>query len=195
MGTGMTERTHRDSPIDVSAADGTIPEEAALLAIGEVARDASVTTRTLRYYQEMGLLQPSGVTRRGNRLYSAADVERLQRILELRDVMGFDLERIRLILGTEDRLAELRAEAQRGISTARRREMVREASDLNGRLQHEVNQRLGMLQGFLAELQAKASHYRDIAVEVGEPEIGAAEIGAAKVGATTDAGSRPQLLE
>ncbi len=139
---------------------------APLLAIGEVARRAAVTTRTLRYYQEMGLLQPSGVTPRGNRLYSDADVERLQRILELRDVMGFDLERIRVILQTEDRLAELRAEAERGISTARRREMVREAMELNARLQYEVNQKLGLLQGFLAELQAKASRYRDIVAEL-----------------------------
>ena len=112
----------------------------------------------------MGLLQPSGVTRRGNRLYSDADVERLQRILELRDVMGFDLERIGLILQTEDRLAELRAEAQRGISAARR-EMVGEAMELNARLQREVEHKLGLLQGFLAELQAKASHYRDIATD------------------------------
>ncbi len=150
MGAGMTNT-------------GTEP----LFAIGEVAKNAKVTTRTLRYYQEMGLLQPSDVTRRGNRLYSAADIERLQRILELRDVMGFDLERIRLILQTEDRLAELRAEARRGISPTRRREMVGEAIDLNARLQHEVNQKLGMLQGFLAELQAKASRYRDVLAEIG----------------------------
>jgi MerR family transcriptional regulator, repressor of the yfmOP operon len=141
-------------------------DDGALHAIGAIARRAGVTTRTLRYYQEMGLLQPSGVTRRGNRLYSDADVERLQRILELRDVMGFDLERIRLLLQTEDRLAELRAEAERGISTARRREMISEAMELNARVQHEVEQKLGLLQGFLAELHAKASRYRDIAAEL-----------------------------
>lgn len=146
-----------------------------LVAIGAVARRAGVTTRTLRYYQEMGLLQPSGVTRRGNRLYSDDDVERLQRILELRDVMGFDLERIRLLLLTEDRLGELRAEAKRGTSTIRRREMVREAVELNARMQHEVNDKLGLLHGFLAELQAKASRYREIAAELateaGDPTL------------------------
>ncbi|MCU1430650.1 MAG: transcriptional regulator, MerR family [Actinomycetia bacterium] len=141
-------------------------KQSALLAIGAVARRAGVTTRTLRYYQEMGLLHPSGVTMRGNRLYSDADVDRLQRILELRDVMGFDLERIRLILQTEDRLAQLRAEAARGTSPDRRREMVTEAMDLNARLQREVNERLGLLQGFLAELHAKASRYRDIVAEL-----------------------------
>lgn len=159
MGPGMTAAK--------SGAGDPREDDAPLFAIGEVARRASVTTRTLRYYQEMGLLQPSGVTRRGNRLYSDADIERLERILELRDVMGFDLERIRLILQTEDRLAELRAEAQQGISTARRREMVREAMELNARTQYEVNQKLGLLHGFLAELQAKASHYADIAAELG----------------------------
>jgi DNA-binding transcriptional MerR regulator len=137
-----------------------------LYAIGEIARRVGVTTRTLRYYQEMALLQPSDVTRRGNRLYSDADVERLRRILELRDLMGFDLERIRLILQTEDRLAELRAEAQRGISTGRRREMVTEAMELNARMRYEVEEKLGLLQGFLAELHARASRYRDIAADL-----------------------------
>jgi DNA-binding transcriptional MerR regulator len=153
MGTGVSE--------DVSGQ----PQD--LLGIGEVARRAGVTTRTLRYYQEMGLLQPSGATSRGNRLYSDADVERLQRILELRDVMGFDLERIRLILHTEDRLAEMRAEVQRGVSVARRREMVREAMDLNERLQAEVNEKIGLLQGFRAELKARAHRYQEIAAEIG----------------------------
>ncbi len=157
MGPGMSGN------VTERAGDG---EAAPLLAIGAVARRAGVTTRTLRYYQEIGLLQPSGVTTRGNRLYSDPDIERLQRILELRDVMGFDLERIRLVLETEDRLAQMRAEAARGISNERRREMVHEAIDLNARLQREVNEKVGLLQGFLAELQMRASHYHDIVEEL-----------------------------
>jgi len=134
--------------------------------IGEAARRAGVTTRTLRYYQEVGLLQPSGATPGGNRLYVAADIERLRRILDLRDVMGFDLDRIRLFLESEDRLAELRAEARRGISTKRRREMLAEATELNARMQEEVNQKVGLLQGMLAELRASASRYADIRAEL-----------------------------
>ena len=153
--------TPASSATPASAAEGT------LHAIGEIARRAGVTTRTLRYYQEMGLLHPSGVTRRGNRLYSDADIERLKRILELRDVMGFDLERIRVLLQAEDRLAELRAESERGVSVARRREMVNEAMELNARVRYEVEEKLGVLQGYLAELHATASRYRDIAAEIG----------------------------
>lgn len=146
--------------------DSNQPSVRELLAIGEVARAANVTTRTLRYYQEVGLLEPSGATKRGNRLYSDDDVERLRRILELRDVMGFDLERIRLFLDTEDRLDELRAEARRGTSTARRRTMVSEAIELNDRMQDEIRQKLGLLEGFIAELKANARRYRDIASEL-----------------------------
>ena len=135
--------------------------------IGEAAGRAGVTTRTLRYYQELGLLQPSGATPGGNRLYSSADVERLRRILELRDVMGFDLERIRLFLRSEDRLAELRAEARRGPSAERRAEMVAEAFELNRRMQAEVAEKQGVLEGVLAELRANAVRYREIADEIG----------------------------
>ena len=140
--------------------------DAVCFRIGEAAQRAGVTTRTLRYYQEVGLLEPSGATPGGNRLYSDDDVERLRRILELRDVMGFDLERIRLFLGSEDRLAEMRAEVDRGASNARRGELVAEAFDLNRRMQDEIAQKQGVLAGVLAELRARAVRYRETAAEL-----------------------------
>ena len=138
------------------------------LRIGEVAARAKVTTRTLRYYQEMGLLAPEK-TPGGTRVYREHDVERLRRILELRDVMGFDLERIRLILDSEDRLAAMRAEVQRGVSARRRREIVDEAFELNGRMQDEVREKLGLLEGFLAELRAREHRYREVRAEYDKP--------------------------
>ena len=52
--------------------------------IGELARMAGITTRTLRFYEEVGLLAPSGRSERGYRLYCSADADRLQEILLLR---------------------------------------------------------------------------------------------------------------
>ncbi|MEO1062663.1 MAG: MerR family transcriptional regulator [Actinomycetota bacterium] len=52
--------------------------------IGEVAAAAGVTTRTLHHYEAVGLLQPSGRTASGYRVYAEADVERLYRICVLR---------------------------------------------------------------------------------------------------------------
>jgi MerR family transcriptional regulator, repressor of the yfmOP operon len=134
--------------------------------IGEVALQAGVTTRTLRYYQELGLLDP-GHSPGGNRRYTDDDAARLRRIIELRSVMGFDLERIREILDSEDRLAELKAEAQRGISDERRREILAEAIAINARMQEQVRGKRAVLDGFLAELESKASLYAAIAVDLG----------------------------
>jgi DNA-binding transcriptional MerR regulator len=65
--------------------------------VGEVARFAGVTVRTLHHYDEIGLLSPSGRTAAGYRLYGDTDLERLQQILAYRE-LGFGLEDIAAIL-------------------------------------------------------------------------------------------------
>jgi DNA-binding transcriptional MerR regulator len=131
--------------------------------IGEVAKQAGVSPRTLRYYQELGLLDPAGLSPGGSRRYSSHDVNRLRRILELRDVMGFDLERINAILHAEDRLAELRQEVHAGVSTERYKDAVAEAITINNGMREQVQAKLAVLQTFLAELEDKAARYRQVA--------------------------------
>lgn len=65
--------------------------------VGEVARLAHVTVRTLHHYDEIGLLSPSVRTRAGYRLYSEEDLVRLQRILLYRE-LGFALDAIARVL-------------------------------------------------------------------------------------------------
>jgi len=157
----------------------TEPAAEARFRIGEVATQAGVTTRTLRYYQELGLLSPSGSSPGGSRRYSQADVNRLRRILELRNVMGFDLDRIATILEAEDRLAELREVVRRGVSREERQEIVREAIALNARMRQQVHDKQAELATFLAELEAKAARYREVAAELGldvPAEAGAAPL-------------------
>ncbi|MGC4191698.1 MAG: MerR family transcriptional regulator [Thermomicrobiales bacterium] len=75
--------------------------------ISEVARMAHVTTRTLRHYDQIGLLSPAGVRENGYRLYRRPQLLRLQRILLLRE-LGLDLETIATILdGRQDEVAAL----------------------------------------------------------------------------------------
>src|SRR5437868_15006110 len=64
------------------------------LKVGELARRTGLTVRTLHHYDEIGLLHPSLRTESGHRLYTAADVARLQQITSLRQ-LGFSLEEIR----------------------------------------------------------------------------------------------------
>src|ERR687886_1734943 len=67
------------------------------MRIGDVAAATGVTVRTLRHYDELGLLVPSERTEAGYRLYDDADLQRLYRILALRR-MGFGLDAIAAVL-------------------------------------------------------------------------------------------------
>ena len=86
-----------------------IAATAELLPIGEVARRAGVSPRTLRYYPELGLVGPSGHSPGGNRRYSDADIETLLRIAQLAE-QGMNLEGIRRVMELEFENARLREE-------------------------------------------------------------------------------------
>jgi DNA-binding transcriptional MerR regulator len=64
------------------------------LKVSELARRTGLTVRTLHHYDEIGLLKPSLRTEAGYRLYTAADVARLQQVLSLRQ-LGLSLEEVR----------------------------------------------------------------------------------------------------
>jgi DNA-binding transcriptional MerR regulator len=71
--------------------------------IGDVAAQVGLSLRTVRYYEEVGLVLPSGRTGGGFRLYTDEDAERLALVKRLRP-LEFTLEELRGLLHTRDRL-------------------------------------------------------------------------------------------
>lgn len=71
------------------------------ISIGEMARRAGVSVRTLRHYDAIGLLEPSSVTQAGYRLYDQAALARLEQILYFRE-LGFALEEIKVMMQSPD---------------------------------------------------------------------------------------------
>ena len=71
------------------------------LFIGEVAELLGVTTKAIRYYEEIGLLDEPQRTEAGYRLYGAQDLLRLSRVKQMQD-LGLSLERIRTLLQGPD---------------------------------------------------------------------------------------------
>jgi DNA-binding transcriptional MerR regulator len=68
---------------------------ATALRIGDVAEQVGVTTRTIRYYEELGLLGSGSSREKGaHRTYDEADVVRLQELIRLRDLLGLTLEEL-----------------------------------------------------------------------------------------------------
>jgi MerR family transcriptional regulator, repressor of the yfmOP operon len=79
------------------------------LRIGEVAELTGTTPRTIRYYEEIGLLQGTDDRAQGkHRSYSDADVERVREIIRLRDLLGLSLDELTKLLEAETARAEIR---------------------------------------------------------------------------------------
>lgn len=111
-----------------------------MLRIGEAAELAGTSSRTLRYYEEVGLLHQSNHAAGGARRYSHEDVARLKRIRGLQELLGFDLGEIGDILRNEDQLADLRTEVQAGVTPQRHRQILAEAIGINDRLRGLVRE-------------------------------------------------------
>jgi MerR family transcriptional regulator, repressor of the yfmOP operon len=99
------------------------------LRIGEVAELTGTTPRTIRYYEEIGLLPGSGEREQGkHRCYSQADVARVKEIVRLRDLLGLSLEQLSRLLEAETARAVLRHEYQQTEDAGARRRILEEAN-------------------------------------------------------------------
>jgi DNA-binding transcriptional MerR regulator len=75
--------------------------EPRLLRIQEVAAEVGLTARSIRYYEEIGLLEPAARSDGDYRLFDASDLERLRFIKSLRDDAGFSLAQVGQLLEDE----------------------------------------------------------------------------------------------
>ena len=72
------------------------------LRVGEVAAQTGTTPRTIRYYEEIGLLTPDCDRPKGvHRLYSVEDVARIREVVRLRDLLGVSLEQLSTLIEVE----------------------------------------------------------------------------------------------
>ena len=132
------------------------------LRIGDVAKLAGTTPRTIRYYEELGLLpntpeRPSG----GHRLYTAAEVERLREVIRLKQLLGVTLDELKDLLTAEEARAAVRAQLRRDdVQPERRRELLQEALGHIDRQLELVKHRAGELAKLEEELQATRKRVR-----------------------------------
>jgi MerR family transcriptional regulator, repressor of the yfmOP operon len=131
------------------------PEEPSF-RIGTVARRLGVTTRTIRYYEELGLLCGGAARSKGaHRLYEEADITHLQQVLRLRDLLGLSLESIVDLAQAEEMRAALRSEWEKDPSDAERLRIIAEAMPLVERQLELVKARQKTLSKFARELRER----------------------------------------
>jgi DNA-binding transcriptional MerR regulator len=127
------------------------------LRIGEVAELTGTTARTIRYYEEIGLLDSAPERAQGkHRVYTQADVDRVREIIRLRDLLGLSLDQLSQLLEAESARAHLRDELQQTEDPGERKRILEEL------LTHISNQ-LELVEGRLTELT-------DLAAELGDKQ-------------------------
>jgi DNA-binding transcriptional MerR regulator len=131
------------------------------LRIGEVAELTGVTPRTIRYYEEIGLLPGAADRDQGkHRCYTARDVDRVREILRLKDLLGLSLEQLTKLVAAQDARAELRREFRATDDTATRRRILSEALEHIGTQLELVQGRRRALEDLERELLDKQAEAR-----------------------------------
>ena len=132
--------------------------EPRLLRIQEVAADTGLTPRTIRYYEELGLLAPAGRSEGAYRLYDAEDLERLRFIRGLRDDAGFSLAEIGQLLEDEAARARNRATYRSTNDTAERRAILEDAIARIDRQVSSLRPKIERLEAMIREAEERKAH-------------------------------------
>lgn len=112
-----------------------------MISIKEVTKQTGITVRTMRYYDQIGLLHPAGKTEGGHRLYGEKEIKKLQEIQFLK-TLGFGLQEINEMLADENRDWFVGLQSQLGyISKEKER----------------LNEIEGILRGVLNEIRLKGN--------------------------------------
>ncbi len=129
--------------------------------IGDVAERVGVTTRTIRYYEELGLLgTASSRTKGAHRLYTEADIARLEELIRLRDLLGLTLEELVALAEAEEARAALRNQWAESATDNERARIVEAAIPLVERQLELVRARQDRLSEFAGELSEKLRSLR-----------------------------------
>jgi DNA-binding transcriptional MerR regulator len=134
-----------------------------LLRIGEVAELTGTTPRTIRYYEEIGLLPEAEDRAQGKRrLYTQADVERLAELIRLRDLLGLSLDGLKRLAQAETARAGLRERWQHADDPAEQREILGQSLVHIGDQLKLVRARQSALERLEGELTAKQRRVRSL---------------------------------
>jgi DNA-binding transcriptional MerR regulator len=137
-----------------------------LLRINEVAAEAGLTTRAIRYYEELGLLEPAARSGGDYRLYDQSDLDRLLFIRSLRDDAGFSLAQIRQLLEDEAARERNRERFRETRDPAERRQILLDAGRRVDRQIEILEAKAARLATMIEEARGRHRHLDEHLVEL-----------------------------
>jgi DNA-binding transcriptional MerR regulator len=127
----------------------------AYLQIGEVAERTGVTQRTLRFYEEKGLLKPPSRMEGGFRLYSEDDVRRVEQIRKLQNLLGVSLAEIKEMVEAQEVLRELKAQYRPESGVAEKKAQLKKAIEVVQRQYIIVKQKTQQMEEMKSQLEER----------------------------------------
>ena len=141
---------------DASPVDADEP----YLQIGEVAERTEVTQRTLRFYEERGLLKPPTRMDGGFRLYSESDIQRVERIRRLQKLLGFALAEIKEMVDAEEVKMQLKADYRPEAALSQKKNQVLRAIEVTERQHDLIRQKVSALTDMQSKLEERLTTFR-----------------------------------
>ena len=138
------------------------------LQIGEVADRTGVTQRTLRFYEERGLLKPPQRMEGGFRLYSENDVQRVERIRQMQNLLGLTLAEIKDMVEAEEVREELRATYRPDLEIPERIARFEKRIEITERQQSIINTKLAAMNDMKKDLDERMERYHKNLAELRE---------------------------
>jgi MerR family transcriptional regulator, repressor of the yfmOP operon len=151
-GNAMIEADEQFSTLDLNTYN--------LFTIDQVSARTGLTKRTLRYYEEVELLPPTGRTEGNYRRYSEDDIQRLERIKKLRDLLGFSLADIRELLDAEDERGQIKVAYEHETEAAAKIAQLDRADELIRSQLHLIEQKMEGLEQMRSGLLAKLERHQ-----------------------------------
>ena len=143
-----------------------LPTTERLLRINEVATETGLTTRAIRYYEEIGLLEPAARSEGDYRLYDASDLDRLQSIRSLRDDAGFSLAQIGQLLEDDAARERNRERLRETGDPDERRALILDTLERTQRQIQVLEAKASRLGTMIGEARARARHLDDHLLEL-----------------------------
>ncbi|HZU70405.1 MAG TPA: MerR family transcriptional regulator [Ktedonobacteraceae bacterium] len=140
----------------------TSTEEPQTFTIEQVAAKTGLTKRTLRYYEEVGLLPPTDRTEGNYRRYTKDDIQRLENIKRLRDLLGFSLADIREIMEAEDERGQIKVAYKNETEAAAKIAQLDRSDELIRTQLHLIEQKIIGLEEMRTALQAKIERHQQV---------------------------------
>ncbi|QGG58343.1 MerR family transcriptional regulator [Paenibacillus sp. B01] len=131
----------------------------AMYKIEDIAQMTGLTKRTIRYYEEIGLLAPER-SDGGYRLYGEEHVARLRKLIDARDALGFSLQELQQYVAIHEELTRLRQAVREETGAEKRAAVLR--------LEDTVRQQLDVIDAKLAQIGRVRDEYRELQARIDE---------------------------